>query len=331
MSGDVAVVLADGDYLQGAGVLFNSLHRRGFQGTFVVASSGARPRWWPEAEGGSVTGGARLVWLELPVGGLAARWKPWAMLRALEAQPAAERWYLFDADQVAKAPWFWFQRWVEEGLAVVEDLFGGGRLLAEHPWRRWWGGWLTQQGATVLRPGGVYANSGFLAGRREHAGVLQRWVHWIQALEVAGVPLDSLRLSLADPRRWTGPGARFMDQDALNLALMTGAEPLAPMEPAAMDLGRGGEVLSHAVGMDKPWRMQPWREAWRGTPPAEAQRTYWQEALGVLPVWSEAEVRRWQRDLAAAYAWTRWPLGLKVAPQAVAGLLRERRRARREG
>jgi len=319
---DLVVVVVDGDFARGAGVLFNSLHRRGFGGVMVVAGRGSPPPWWTER----VSGGARLVWETLPAGGVAARWKPWAIARALARFPEVERWFFFDADIVIKAPWSWFQHWADSGLAVVEDLFGGGRLAAGHPWRRWWAAWLTAQGAAVQRPGGVYVNSGFLGGCREQVAVVERWEQWLTALVEAGVPADALRLDPASPARWAGPGCRFFDQDALNLALMTGTEPLAAMEPAAMDLGVGGEIMAHAMDMAKPWRMRPWTEAWRGTAPAEAQRAYWREAAGELGVWTEDEIRQWREDLAGAYAWTRWPLGLKVLPRAVGGWWRERRR-----
>lgn len=330
MMADLVVVPAEGGYLAGAGVLFNSLHRRGFRGIMIVAGRGGRPSWWPDTPHGEIPGGGRLEWLELPAASFVTRWKPWAMQEALKRFGDAERWFLMDADLVAKAPWSWFQHWADCGVAVVRDLFADGSLPADHPWRRRWSTWLAAHSMPVMRSGGIYANSGFIAGCREHATVLDRWEQLLVELGRAGVPLDRLRIDPDDPRRWDDPGASFVDQDALNLALMTGDEPLAPMEAAAMDLGSGGEILSHAVNMEKPWEMRPWTHAWRGTPPAEAQRWYWREAHGVLPVWSEAEIARRQADLAKAYAWTRWPLGLKVAPAAILGWWRERRAAGRD-
>ena len=52
--------------------------------------------------------------------------------------------------------------------------------------------------------------------------------------------------------------------------------------------------MSHALGMEKPWRQKFIRAAFGGRPPSFADREFWQYADGAVPVHSAGTVR-WRR------------------------------------
>jgi hypothetical protein len=81
------------------------------------------------------------------------------------------------------------------------------------------------------------------------------------------------------------------DQDALNIAVMTAPEPVSIMGSEGMDFRPGGWTMSHALGMEKPWRQKFIRAAFGGRPPSFADREFWQYAGGAVPVHSAGTVR----------------------------------------
>jgi len=88
------------------------------------------------------------------------------------------------------------------------------------------------------------------------------------------------------------------DQDALNIAVMTAPEPVSIMGSEGMDFRPGGWTMSHALGMEKPWRQKFIRAAFGGRPPSFADREFWQYADGAVPVHSGGH-----RALCASSRW----------------------------
>jgi hypothetical protein len=75
---------------------------------------------------------------------------------------------------------------------------------------------------------------------------------------------------------------------------MTAPEPVSIMGSEGMDFRPGGWTMSHALGMEKPWRKKFIHAAFGGRPPSFADREFWQYADGAVPVHSAGTVR-WRR------------------------------------
>jgi hypothetical protein len=61
-----------------------------------------------------------------------------------------------------------------------------------------------------------------------------------------------------------------------------------------MDFAAGGHLLSHAIGARKPWRGGFFRDALRGRPPGNAQKSFFRfvdSPLRVLPAGQRARLR----------------------------------------
>jgi hypothetical protein len=139
-----------------------------------------------------------------------------------------------------------------------------------------------------------YYNAGFIGLPRAQAALLDTWIRVIEFARVEIGALGALKNS--------GPHALFhsADQDALNMALMLGNEPLNAAGPEAMDFLPGGHLLSHAAGGTKPWRGGFLRDALRGRPPGPAQKCFYDYADGPLPVFAPGTLARLRTSLRLA-------------------------------
>jgi hypothetical protein len=90
------------------------------------------------------------------------------------------------------------------------------------------------------------------------------------------------------------------DQDALNIAVMTAAEPVSIMGAEAMDFRPGGWTMSHALGLEKPWRKPLVRAALAGRPPTKADQAFWKRAGAPLAAFSKGAIARRRKSIAVA-------------------------------
>lgn len=93
-----------------------------------------------------------------------------------------------------------------------------------------------------------------------------------------------------------------LDQDMLNVALMTMNVPISPMSGSGMDISRSGYVMSHPLSGAKPWRRRYIRDALRGYPPDTANKAFWTKVAEPIEVLSPARRRRALLSLAIAGA-----------------------------
>jgi hypothetical protein len=90
-------------------------------------------------------------------------------------------------------------------------------------------------------------------------------------MTLVGEEIDGLERSMFSFGRRIGRASHLLsypfnktDQDALNIAVMTAPEPVSIMGSEGMDFRPGGRTVSHALGMEKPWRknIHPRRLRW---------------------------------------------------------------------
>lgn len=290
----VVVTLFEGDHHLGAAALINSLHAAGFSGAVVCGHRGPPPPWVKAA---SQLDKIVVDFIALETTDHLTNYKPEFLLRVwTQLRPEAGRLFYFDPDIVLKARWTFFEEWADYGVALVEDV--NSPLSETHPRRGAWRRCLTARRKLVRRETPLYVNGGFIGLTRLHQGFLHEWRDAMTLVgeEIGG--LDRSMFSFAEGQTdMSSPAYPFSktDQDALNIAVMAGSQPVSIMGAEAMDFRPGGWTLSHAIGPDKPWRKNLLLAALFGRTPTLADHAFWDHASSPLPAFS-ARVATWRRS-----------------------------------
>ena len=270
----VPCTLYSGHYHLGVGALANSLYRSGFRGKICVGYQPPLPPW---AAGARSIGGKALLevapaftieFIPWRSQGNMSLEKPRFLLHVLdEAAPRALGVLHFDADIVVNASWDFFERWLDQGIALCLDA-GYPLVPALHPWRRDWKTLAAAEGH-VCRDLDYYANSGFVGIPRQYREFAICWAALI-ARYVSLNPQMCNRVKFnAREHAFTG------DQDMLNAAMMATHAPLSIIGRDAMDFVPGGFLMSHAIDDLKPWQRNYVLSALGGRPPVAAEKAYW--------------------------------------------------------
>jgi hypothetical protein len=296
-----ACTLFEGDYHTGAGALANSLYASGYRGTLWAGYRGALPPWaaaarpeGPHQHRFTVAPDFDIAFLSLETAPHFAYHKPEFLQRLLsEFEPDANAAIYLDPDIVVKCPWSLFSDWLEDGVALVEDI--NPSLPARHPTRLAWQRVLATRGLTPQRELHRYYNSGFVGIPRAHVAFLGEWQRMMSIVrEVLGTQHHHIKAGNATTL------FHSTDQDALNMALMLTDTPMNTAGPEAMDFVTGGHYLSHAVGTPKPWQGSLLRQALRGYAPSVQTKAFYRHAAQPVALFNASELRARQRALALA-------------------------------
>ncbi|MBC7807899.1 MAG: hypothetical protein H7145_17340 [Akkermansiaceae bacterium] len=292
--------LFEGTYHVGVGALFNSLHQNGFRGTLLVGYRGALPPWaTPVTTTDDVTeydvpGGGRIRFILLETTSHLANYKPIFMRQLFERflGPGDSLLY-FDPDITVKCRWSFFEEWVENGLAMVEDCTFP-HMPGDHPLRYSWMKVAEAAGLTQKRSPNRYYNSGFVGLPWRFRDVASVWELLLHTAQSFGY--DNSKLATTDRTMiW-----QATDQDLLNIVAMTTDVPLTTLGPDGMDFVPGGYVMSHAVNSPKPWGRSYLKVALQGRPPGIPDKSFWANSQHPIRLYPAAYVR--QRTLAMMIA-----------------------------
>ena len=289
----VVVTLFEGDYHLGAAALINSLCAAGFDGAVVCGHRGPVPPWAPAAR---QLGPVQVDFVALDTAVHLTNYKAEFLVHVWTAlHPGADRLFYFDPDIVVKVRWPFFEEWADYGVALVEDV--NSPMAESHPRRSAWRRCLGRRHQLVRRETSLYVNGGFIGLARAQQGFLHEWR---EAMALVGGEIGGLERSMfsfdAVRPDMTSPDYPFSktDQDALNIAVMTAAQPVSIMGAEGMDFHPGGWTMSHALGPEKPWRKKFIRAALAGRAPTAADRGFWAHAAAPLPVFP-GRVLTWHR------------------------------------
>jgi hypothetical protein len=294
--------LFEGTYHIGLGALLNSMFRNGFRGTLFAGYRGALPPWATPASTKdgitdfAVADGCQIRFVSLDTALHLTSYKPIFMRRVFE-QFLRDQDILcyFDPDITIKCRWSFFEEWVQNGLALVEDSTFP-YLPSDHPLRYKWLEMARTAGLTQKRALSRYYNGGFVGvpGRLRH--VLPVWESLLEAAKAFGY--DTTTLASTDR---TSPW-QAADQDLLNIMAMTTDVPLSTLGPEGMDFRPGGYVMSHAVNSPKPWARDYLKFALEGKPPSLSDKGFWENSEHPIRLFPESIVRKRSLALKAAIA-----------------------------
>jgi len=301
-----ACTLFEGQYHSGVAILVNSLYKNGFRGDFYAGYRGDLPEWAgfrkevlpgivPERHTVEVAPDLRLHFLRLETDYHFTNYKPDFMLWLLDG-PArdADSIYYFDPDVVISAPWSFFERWVECGVALCEDV--NSPLSRNHPRRVAWRNYFSNIGITLSFKDPVYVNGGFTGLHVRNRDFLKTWkkVQEGMAPAVGGLSRSALTGGGELPEDARGPFAPFgkTDQDALNASVEAWSGEVSVISKEGMGFVPGLAVMPHALGQPKPWNGSILKLALMGRPPKLVVKEYWKHANGPLKAHSDKLIRR---------------------------------------
>jgi hypothetical protein len=277
--------LFEGDYHYGVGALVNSLHRCGYRGSIEVGYRGNLPDWLRNAEGllkgTSITLRTHLLQTDWHF----ANYKPKFINTVFDLNPTIQAVYYFDPDIVIKCQWFYYEEWIQNGIALVEEIATNG-MPYNHPIRLRWLEVAKDLDIVCHPTFSQYFNSGFVGLHRSCKHYLADWLKIIAAVPKYGAELNSF-MPANRPHPFCG-----VDQDALNIVAMAAEPHLSTMGPEGMDFIPGGFTMSHAVGSPKPWRKKFFLSAMKGIKPSLADKEFWNNADGPIPVFPARVVRQ---------------------------------------
>ncbi len=297
--------LFEGTYHVGVGALFNSLHRNGFRGTMLVGYRGALPPWvTPATTTDDVTDfdvpeGGRIRFILLDTTSHLANYKPVFMRQMFERFLVEDDSLLyFDPDITVKCRWDFFEDWVQNGLAMVEDCTYP-HMPDDHPLRYRWMKVAEAAGWTQKQHRHRYFNSGFVGIPWRYREAATAWETILHTAQAFGY--DSSTLQTTD-RTMTWQAT---DQDLLNIVAMTTDIPLTTLGPDGMDFIPGGYVMSHAVNAPKPWGKNYLKAAIQAKPPGLPDKFFWANTEHPIRLYHAAYVRQRTLAMMAAIAFAR--------------------------
>jgi hypothetical protein len=297
----VVCTLFEGDYHFGVAGLANSLHASGFRGRFICGYRGGALPFWaepsqpgPKATKVRMLDGIEIIFVPLSTTSHFANYKPTFLLEIWkDIAPDAPKIYYLDPDIVIKCPWDVMERWAEGGIALCEDV--NFYRPPRHPLRLAWYDWLRRQNIVPNAPPRErYYCSGFIGVPIAERSFVELWQDLIARTAQINGSLYTLRHG-----KPTGP-FHAACQDGLNIAVMCVDVTINATGPEGMDFFPGGDMLSHAIGSQKPWRGSFVTNALRGYPPSKANKTFFNYAAEPIPIFSAFSLTRRKAALALA-------------------------------
>lgn len=276
--------LFEGNYHHGVGALSNSLYRNGYRGVIYAGFRGKLPVWAKNAKSFDVLyhsfesikifspiEGIDIYFIELKIESHFAHYKPDFMLELMSGLGKdCNGIVYFDPDIVVKCKWNFFENWLENGIAIIQEITGN-IMPVNHPTRFLWSKVIAAAGENVINKVSNYYNCGFCGILNKDKEFLLLWSKFIQiAIDKFGQnPFEFINNDRTSTF-WS------IDQDTFNMAVMSTKNRVSDMGPEAMDFLHGGFTLSHAVGNPKPWEKNFILHSVNGVAPSLADKGFWQ-------------------------------------------------------
>lgn len=296
----VVCTLFEKDFHYGVAALANSLVQGGFRGLIWAGYRGDLPAWTRElpklSNGLFDLGGATLGFEKLVTEKHFTQFKP-EFLADLFRRGIAQKylWY-FDPDITVRCSWEFFERWLEFGVALCQDVTTG-TMPSRHPIRCAWmevargAGW-----AGPVRDQERYYNAGFVGLDAKFENFLTTWQSALNLAYSNGVRPEAFKKGKREEI------FNIPDQDALNMAAMYADVPLSAIGPEGMGFIPGGFTMYHSLGSAKPWRKNFLRYALKGIPPSNGDKHYLACAAGPLRPYTAARLKILRAQAAIATA-----------------------------
>lgn len=292
-------------YHFGVATLSNSLFKSGFRGTIYIGYRGELPDWslqgkrktvgkWKEANTLNPVEGLELVFLELLTTYSLTNYKPDFMLDLWQG-PAkdADALFYFDPDIVVYDLWISFEQWVNCGVALSEDI--NSPLQQFHPRRVGWRSYFKDFNIDLKFVNEIYVNGGFIGLLKKDVSFLNLW---IQLQESMGLSIGGLESSIFSKAAVESAVIKLeeykifskSDQDALNATIEVYHGNISYFGKEGMGFESGHTSMYHALGANKPWKINYLLRAIQGNSPREVDLVYWNNAKYPIYAHSSFEI-----------------------------------------
>lgn len=310
----VVCTLFEGHYHFGVATLANSLYKKGFRGSIFAGYKGKIPAWaekaqanpdlkWPGATTLQVASDLELHFLPLTTDYHLTNYKPDFMLELWDGVAAgAEGMFYFDPDITISARWSLFERWIDSGVALCEDI--NSPLPKYHPKRVAWRLFYEKIGIPLTFKDPVYVNGGFTGLTLKDRSFLNTWkaVQEGMALSIGGLNRSAFTTGsqLAEESQGAFSPFNKTDQDALNAAVEAWDGNASLVNQAAMGFKSGSTVMYHSLGSPKPWMANSLKRSASGRAPRAVDHEYWKYADGPVQAYTKGTIKR--KKLAMSFA-----------------------------
>ncbi len=297
--------LFEGQYHFGLAALTNSLYEQGFRGNLYAGYRGELPSWASSAthnpdlaiencKSMKLGEGLMLHFMALNTDYHLTNFKPDFMMQLWDGpEKNTDNLYYFDPDIVVVRPWALFEEWANCGIAVSEDI--NSPLSEFNPRRVAWRRYFSEKGIELRFKDSIYVNAGFLGLNIKDRNFLDLWK---KVQETIAPLIGGLNRSiftdedLAMLDKVGGPFSPFVktDQDALNAALEACDKNISFLGKDGMGFVGGLVLMYHAIGSDKPWKWNPYKQMLKGMPPRKVDIGYWNSMAGPIPVATKSKI-----------------------------------------
>lgn len=297
----IICTLFEGNYHFGVAALTNSLYHNGFRGDIYAGYRGSLPSWaiktefnsalkWKGSSTMHVSNDFKLHFLPLETDYHFTNYKPDFMLELAEGPGKnANKIFYFDPDIVITTAWKSFDTWVDCGVALSEDV--NSPLSQYHPRRVAWRKYFGEKGLKLQFKDPIYVNGGFVGVKKEDFEFLRIWknIQELMAAKIGGLNRSSLNGSplLKEDQGVFSPFSKT-DQDALNASIEAYSQIVSFVGKEGMGFREGGAMMPHALGQPKPWQSKTLNQMFKGRPPRQVEKQYWNYANN--PIYSKSKV-----------------------------------------
>ncbi|MFN9710776.1 MAG: hypothetical protein ACK55K_05145 [Bacteroidota bacterium] len=288
--------LYEGDFYLGVGALINSLVAHHFVGDIFVGYRGELPTWLKNPKTISLDGwnkvcycdllnGSKVFFLHLDTPMHFTNYKPQFLIElTTKTCKDYESIIYFDPDIVICKKWKYFEDWIHYGVAVVHDIITND-MPTTHPLRMKWSDIAVQCNKKIQHQISSYINAGFCGLKKEFWSFIHLWQFYVLYGELHYHSDTSKFMMKERPFPF-----RSLDQDSLNIAVMTFEGKISELGPEAMGFVHGVHAMAHAVGHKKPWNKSYIRAFLTGHPPSFADNYFWQYANGEIKQYNSSKL-----------------------------------------
>ena len=299
--------LFEGHYHYGVAALSNSLYNNGFRGAIYVGYLGELPNWalkgkkksigkWEDAITLSPIEGLELVFIALATNYSLTNYKPDFMLELWEG-PAqdADALFYFDPDIVVDDSWSCFEQWVNCGVALCEDV--NSPLQECHPRRVGWRNYYNKYGINLNFKNQIYVNGGFVGLLKSDISFLTTW---IDLQEKMAETIGGLDKSIFSKQAYNSSILKIegfqifdkSDQDALNATIEVFRGTISYFGKDGMGFEAGKAMMFHALGDNKPWKVNFIFKSFNGRIPRLVDEYYWKYSNYPIVSYTKSEISK---------------------------------------
>jgi hypothetical protein len=285
--------LYEGDYHLGVAALINSAVKCGFKGRIFVYYKDRLPPWADSEQKQSLLRqhGVDICFEHCLPPRHFGYHKPFVALKILEAHPELDGVVYADPDVVFLAPWSFFEKWVDCGVALCLD--GNFPWLhKKHPWRQDWRALVMRAGLSIQHDPTEYANSGFFALTKNNVQFLRNWMTITLQFEK-----ERGNTSKFSSDRFNSVAG---DQDILAASLYASLAEPSYLGLEGMGFNGFYFVMSHALDNPKPWRNGFVKLALQGQCPSTSAKLWLEHMRFPIKALSRLKYLKTQLDIAIA-------------------------------